>query len=178
MLRQMNKKYIVLLLALTAAVADLSARTEVAADTVSWKKVDPSQKRKKFDPEEFHKKLEAFITCEARLTEAEARAFFPMFYELKKQQRVYHTKIAQASRRVRKENLSEKECEKILMSVRKWKKQVMELELSYYEKWGKVLPASKIIKVLEADRFFGRKMFNNMVHPRKGGKGPVPSKGR
>lgn len=178
MLRQMNKKYMVLLLALTAVVTDLSARNEVPADTVSWKKVEPAQKRRKIDPEEFHKKLEAFITSEARLTEAEARAFFPMFYELKKQQRVYHTKIAQASRRVRKENLSEKECEKILTSIRKWKKQAMELELSYYDKWRKVLPASKIVKVLEADRFFGRKMFNNMVHPRKVRKGAVPSKDR
>ncbi len=178
MLRQMNKKYMVLLLALTAFVADVSAGTEVEADTVSWKKEEPVQKRKRIDPEEFHKKLEAFITREARLTEAEARAFFPMFYELRKQQRVYHTKIAQASRRVRRENLSEKECEKTLTSIRKWKKQAMELELSYYDKWRKVLPASKIVKVLEADRFFGRKMFNNMVHPRKGKTGPAPSKGR
>ena len=165
MLRQMNKKYMVLLLALTAFVADVSAGTEVEADTVSWKKEEPVQKRKRIDPEEFHKKLEAFITREARLTEAEVRAFFPMFYELRKQQRVYHTKIAQASRRVRRENLS-------------GKKQAMELELSYYDKWRKVLPASKIVKVLEADRFFGRKMFNNMVHPRKGKTGPAPSKGR
>ena len=45
------------------------------------------QERWKFNPEEFRAKLEEFITKKAEFTSAEAQTFFPIFHQMKEEQR-------------------------------------------------------------------------------------------
>ena len=39
--------------------------------------------RGKFNPEEFKAKLESYVTAEVGFTQAEAQAFYPIFFEMK-----------------------------------------------------------------------------------------------
>ena len=45
------------------------------------------QEKGKFNPEEFRAKLEEFIIKKAELTSAEAQTFFPIFHQMKEEQR-------------------------------------------------------------------------------------------
>ena len=121
----------------------------------------------RFKPEEMQKKAEAFIIREAGLTPKEVETFFPLLNDMKRRQRDLHKKIGRALRRVEKEKLSEKDCEKILKEVVRLQRQAAELETKAYADWQRVLPAEKLLKVMKADREFGRKFFMKMTGKRR-----------
>lgn len=119
--------------------------------------------RKPFDPVAFKKNLENYIIKEANLTPEEALHFFPLFHVLHENQRTLHRKIGHLSYVAAKKELSEKECEEILESIVGLRKQLAEMQNAAYKAWRKVLPASKILKVMNAEHRFGRHTFHDMV---------------
>lgn len=117
----------------------------------------------RISPEELRKRQEAFISSQAKLTQAEAAYFFPLFRELRKKQRSVRHTIRKNLRRVQEERLSEKECDRLLQQNAKLERQHVDLELSYYNLWRKKLTATKIMNILAADRQFSRKVFEHKV---------------
>jgi len=121
--------------------------------------------KKPFNPEEFRKKFETYIIKKSGLTETEAQRFFPLLHELRQQQRATQGKIRRALSRFDKEKLSDRDCERILAEIHRQQKLHNNLEAKYNEKFKKVLPARKLLKVIKAEREFGREMFRK--GPRK-----------
>lgn len=117
----------------------------------------------RIDPEELRKQQEAYITREAGLTPGEAAFFFPSFRELKQKQRAIRKAIRAYGKRTREGKLSEKECDKALQKIQQLEKQNTDIEVKYYANWRKILPASKIIKILDADRRFSKQVFNRRI---------------
>lgn len=117
----------------------------------------------KFDFEQFRKDLTKHISTRAGFTAKEAQAFFPLFFEMKAKQRSYMRKTVRAYRRVEKEDLKEKECQKILREVENLEGKKDEMERTYMQRLEKAVGAKKLMKALNADHEFGRKMFHNMA---------------
>lgn len=113
----------------------------------------------KFNPQEFRRDFEKFVTKRAGLSEKDAKAFFPLFHEMKRQQRDIHGKIRRSMKRVGEKNLPEKDCQRILTEVFRLRKQNAELEQAYYAKFRKILSARDLLKVMEAEHQFGKERF-------------------
>ena len=122
----------------------------------------------KFDFEQFRKDLTKHISTRAGFTAKEAQAFFPLFFEMKAKQRSYMRKTVRAYRRVEKEDLKEKECQKILREVENLESKKDEMERTYMQRLEKAVGAKKLMKALNADHEFGRKMFHNMAGRSRG----------
>ena len=116
-----------------------------------------------FRPQDFEKQLERFITTEAGLTAEEATAFFPLFHKFKKEQRKIFKSINNCSKRIEKENLTEAECEKILHEIETLQKQSSQAQSKAMKEWRKIISASKILKVLNADHRFGKHFYRKMT---------------
>ena len=124
------------------------------------------QGRGHFDPVKFRKDLEAYITKEAGLTEDEAKKFFPVFHSSKRELRKLSKQVAVASMRIKKENLTEKQCDQILAEIEENRKRCAEIQNEASKEWRKILPASKILKVFNAEHNFGKRTFRSMVGKR------------
>ena len=122
----------------------------------------------KFDFEQFRKDLTKHISTRAGFTAKEAQAFFPLFFEMKAKQRSYMRKTVRAYRRVEKEDLKEKECQKILREVENLEGKKDEMERTYMQRLEKAVGAKKLMKALNADHECGRKMFHNLAGHRRG----------
>lgn len=121
----------------------------------------------KFQPKEFVKDMEAFIVCEANLTPEEATAFFPLFHQLKRGQRELQKQIVKLSKSIENQNLSEQQCEEILEKITQCHVKLEELQVNALSEWRKLLPASKVLKVILADHKFGKKVYREMMQKRK-----------
>lgn len=124
---------------------------------------NPGRQKPRMNWQELRKKQEAFITQNASLTEAEADFFFPLFHELKQKQREIRRRIHRISKEMEQGTHTEKQCDKYLEEIGKLHKQSTELEISYHKKWRKKLSASKIIKILSADRRFSKQVFDRKI---------------
>jgi len=128
----------------------------------------PRPGRGNFNPTEFRKKVRAFITKEAKLTQSEANIIFPLFFELKDQQRNLKKKIDNACRRVTKERLSERDCQQILAEVKRMQRQFGELEGKFYDRLRqRKISASTILRLMAADEKFRRTTFHNATNAPK-----------
>lgn len=114
-----------------------------------------------FNPQEFRQKFEAYVTKRAGLSQAEARAFFPMFHNMKTKEREIRDKIKRMIHRVQTERVSNADCQRILQEVLRLRQQKSDLEQRSYREFSRVLPAEKLLRVMEAERAFGREMFRN-----------------
>lgn len=121
--------------------------------------------RPKFDPEEMRCQTEAFIIREAGLTPEEADKFFPVYFEMKEKVRNTQRKIDQAYRKAAEQNMSERDCERILDEVVRMEKLREQTEADYMKRLRKLIPASKLIKAVLAEQNFGREKFREMVRP-------------
>lgn len=121
---------------------------------------------KKFNPEKFKKELVRHITHEAGLTPKEAKAFFPVFFEMKEKQRALQRQKGRALRQAAKNNLNEKDCRRVLDEVQRLEKKSLSIEQEYVERLRKCVGAQKLLKAKVADMGFGRKMFHQMTKKR------------
>ena len=125
----------------------------------------PQRGRQDFNPTEFRKKVSNFITREAGLSQREADIVFPIFFEVKGQQRELKHRIDNACQRVTSERLTERDCQRILMEVQRMNKQFGELESNLYDKLRqRGIPASKILRIKAADEKFRRTTFRDATH--------------
>ena len=119
-----------------------------------------AQNKKQFDPAKFDAELEQFITTEACLSPQESSAFFPLYREMRKKQKV----LFDQSRRLRHTDLSnDKACEDAIRNQDALDIEIKELQQKYHNKFMKILPASKVLKLIRAEDKFHRQYFKRMA---------------
>lgn len=125
---------------------------------------DKRPKPNDMNPEKFRKELKKFISREAGFTPKEAQAFFPLFFEMKEKLRDMEHKKMNAINRAAKNNMSEKDCSRILREMNEMDKKVMRTEHEYLARMQKAVGSQKLVKAVSADRKFGRRMFRKMAN--------------
>ena len=119
----------------------------------------------KFDPQEFTKRMEGYISMKAGLTKEEADKFFPIYREFKEKQRDLTFKQMQL-KRVAPSNDSE--YDKVVNEIASLSVQIAKLEQTYFPRMCKVISAKKVYIVLQAENDFHR----DMVRQPQWGGGP------
>ena len=101
----------------------------------------------------------AFLTDRIDLTEAEAEKFWPIYnvYEEEKKA-IKEDKLVEALNA----DISEKEAEKALTSIMDLRSKELELDKKYLGKFRTVLSASKVVKLIKAEREFKAKMVGKL----------------
>lgn len=102
----------------------------------------------------------SFITKEAGLSAQEAARFFPVFDEMKGKQRGYFDKLRAV---YNASPSSEREAREAIEKADAYEIQLKQIEQRYHKEMLKVLPATKLLRVLEAERRFHRQMFRKMA---------------
>lgn len=120
-------------------------------------------KDKKKNPEKFKKDLQDFITKEANLTESEARAFFPVFFEMKEKLRNLEHQNRRAIRNAVENNANDYDCSLVLRGQALSNEKYARIERQYLDRMEIIVGASKLIKVLYADNIFGRRVLKQMT---------------
>lgn len=123
-----------------------------------------AQKKQAFDPIKFEADLEKFIASEVELTPAEASEFFPVYREMRKKQLAYFRK----ERCFRK--VDTKDAKACAEAIRKRDKNEVELKVlqkNYHERFLTILPATKVFKILKAERKFHKQCFRKAKPQKK-----------
>lgn len=113
-------------------------------------------------PEEFRAKQEAFITERAELTLAEAKKFFPIYFELQAKKKEINDNIWKELRKGKEDKLTDAQYEEIMLKVYDLRLASDKLDKSYYEKYKKVLSPKKIYQVQRAEARFHREILKGV----------------
>ena len=123
-------------------------------------------KKPHFSPEEFQAKQKAYITEKADLTDQEAEAFFPLFFELQKKKFELERNVRKDFKKERNEKMTEEECRNFVYKMADTKIEIAKLEREYTEKYLKVLPPCKLRRVQHAEGSFQRDLMKKMTEQR------------
>ena len=126
-----------------------------------------NRERKPFSHEEFQTKQKQFITEKAGLTQEEADAFFPLFFELQKKKFGIEHNARKDIRKPQGEKMNEDECREFVYRMADTKIEIAKLEREYVDKYLKVLNACKLKKVQHAEGAFQRHLMKEMIQFRK-----------
>ncbi len=125
---------------------------------------DQERKREKFNPQKFEMRLEQYVVKEACITEAEAVKFLPVFREMRQKQ----IETINEARKARvKKPATEEEWEEVLKAHDNKEIQLKKILQTYHNRMLKVIPASKIIKMIKAEERFHREIFAKMNQNRQ-----------
>lgn len=114
-----------------------------------------AQDNKRFSPEKFEADLRYFITKEASLTPQEADKLFPVFREMREKQREIYEKM----RKLGMNKASDDEaCKQFIIEYDKLNLELGQLDVTYHKKMIKMIPASKVYAVMQAEKRFHRQM--------------------
>lgn len=127
---------------------------------------DDKGKPRRFSPQEFIQRQEAFIVKEVGLSTYEAANFFPLYHNMGKEKFELNRKIRIQMRKARTPGLTEKEYAGILEEMDKLQVEKVKLEADYHQKFRKVLPTDKVLRVIDADIKFDRMILKEMVRHR------------
>ena len=137
------------------------------------------QQQGKFNPQEFKAKLESYVTAEAGFTQAEAQAFYPIYFEMKGKQRGLQRQIFQLKKNAPQTG-ADKDYAIIIQKVKDLGVEMAKLEVNYYKKMCAVVPPQKVYKAMCAEDQFHRKMLEGFGgqqdRPRRGGPRPKQNK--
>ena len=133
-----------------------------------WSRNTPQQQQVpnrsgQFSPTEYWNQQKAFFTEKAGLTEDEAAAFFPLYNELQQKKRDLNREMR---RMTRQENLTEEQAQKSLDAIADFNIRIAELEKEYVQKFKEVLPATKILKVQNAEEQFNSQILKDIQQSR------------
>lgn len=110
----------------------------------------------KFDPAKFDAEQQQFITKAANLTDQEAARFFPLFREMQKKQRAIYERQRKLGF---KKPADEKGCAESIRQHDQIDLELKQIQQTYHNKFLRVIPASKLYDVLQAeDHFFRMKL--------------------
>lgn len=118
-----------------------------------------AQEPKKFDPAQFEADLEQFVTTEARLTPAESAEFFPLYREMRKKQMAY---FCDHRRWHYVDEADDKACADVIRRLDNNDLEIKRLQQSYHEKFLRILPASKVYRIIKAEEKFHRQQFKRI----------------
>ncbi|MCH5179152.1 MAG: hypothetical protein J1F13_05660 [Prevotellaceae bacterium] len=122
---------------------------------------------RRFSPEEFKQKIEAFITEQAKLTPQEAQKLLPLYHAMRNEQRKLLGERNHIMREADKGNLSEKDAQKTLERANAIDRQMLDIGVDYQKKMLKIVSASKLLSVQAAEKRFERNMLRRMASPPK-----------
>lgn len=118
-----------------------------------------AQEPKKFDPAQFEANLEQFVTTEARLTPAESAEFFPLYREMRKKQMAY---FCDHRRWQYVDEADDKACADAIRRIDNNDLEIKRLQQAYHEKFLRILPASKVYRIIKAEEKFHRQQFKRI----------------
>ncbi len=147
------KKILFTLIAILSIIAPT-----VAQDASST----PERSKKRFSLQEFQERQRNFITIDAKLTQEEADAFFPIFFELQKKKWLINKEARDKVNAKYGKEHSEDKCLLIVNEFADAKIKIAELEKEYIKKYLKVLPASKILGIQRAEEHFQKETIRQM----------------
>ena len=131
----------------------------------AWAQPEPPKGQPRFDPAKFQQMVEESLTKAAELTADEAKAFFPLYTEMRKKQR----EMGKQMHEIKKQKpTSEKAYQETVERVKRLQVEMAELEEEYYKRFFTVLSAEKVFKVLKADDDFHRRMVQRSQGNRQG----------
>lgn len=119
-----------------------------------------------FSPTEYWNQQKAFFTERARLTEDEANAFFPLYNELQQKKRELNRETRRIMRQEGGTEVSEEQSLKAIDAIAETNIKIAELEKEYLQKFKKVLPASKILKIQNAEEQFNSQILKDIQQSR------------
>lgn len=118
-----------------------------------------AQEPKKFDPAQFEANLEQFVATEARLTPAESAEFFPLYREMRKKQMAY---FCDHRRWHYIDEADDKACADAIRRLDNNDLEIKRLQQAYHEKFLRILPASKVYRIIKAEDKFHRQQFKRI----------------
>lgn len=122
--------------------------------TMAVQAQDNRQKRH-FDVEALKREKSEFLIKELNLTDAESKAFLPLESELmEKKFEIYRNARMQTRELRRKKDKTDADYKKITQVNLEAERKESELQIEYFKKFSKVLPAEKIEKYRAADLKF------------------------
>lgn len=126
---------------------------------------------RKFDPKKFEADLEQFISTEAGLTPQEAAKFFPLYREMRKKQFAYFNQ----DRFDRHVDMSdENQCENAIRNKDNREIKMKEIQQTYHNKFLRIMPATKVMRIIKAEDKFHRQTFDRVVKRRGGQRSRKP----
>ena len=129
--------------------------------------------RERFNPEEFRAKLEQFITQKAEFTSAEAQIFFPIFHQMKEEQRDLQKEIFTLKRIPKDITPSEKEYANKIQRICELNTKIAQIQENYYKKLYKAVPAQKVYKAMLAEDNYHRMMLRQFDQRRRNNNHPI-----
>lgn len=102
----------------------------------------------------------AYVTQRIGLTSAEAEKFWPVYREYSEKRRAIRGKMWEARR-------SQKSQEEILQLDLKLKQEELDLEKEYTGKFGKIIPADKLVKLRQAELDFRKLLLKQIQQQRR-----------
>ncbi|GAB6012859.1 hypothetical protein [Viscerimonas tarda] len=126
------------------------------------------QENKRFNLEEFKKNRIEFLKKELKLTNDEAKTFFPLSDELMRKKYELNKSLMEKNRNLKnKTNITDAEYEEIVREMLEVRIKEAKLEKEYYEKFKIVLSPEKIYKYQMAELKHARNMLNNRERPER-----------
>ena len=119
-----------------------------------------------FSPAEYAQQQREFFTRNAELTQEEADAFFPIYNELQQKKRELNRETRRIMRQEGGAEPSEEQCLKAIEARAETNIKIAELEKEYLKKYKEVLPASKILKVQNAEEQFNSQILKDIQQSR------------
>ncbi|MBR6169435.1 MAG: hypothetical protein IKQ51_01845 [Bacteroidaceae bacterium] len=123
--------------------------------------------RRSFNPEEFRAKLEEFITQKAEFTSTEAQSFFPIFHQMKEEQRNLQKEIFTLKRIPKDATPSEKDYANKIQRICELNTKMAQIQENYYKKLSKAVPAQKVYKAMLAEDIYHRMMLRQFDQRRR-----------
>ncbi|MGM9704981.1 MAG: hypothetical protein ACI3YB_03210 [Prevotella sp.] len=119
-----------------------------------------AQKKKGFNPQQFEAELEQFITIDACLTPQEASRIFPLYREMRRKQFMFmaderHNRYVDID--------DDNACAEAIRLRDKRDLDVKKMQKEYHEKFLKILPASKVLRIIRSEDKFHRQIFKRVA---------------
>lgn len=128
---------------------------------------DSNKGKRHFSPEEFQKKQKEFIMEKAEMTDEQAEAFFPLFFELQKKKFELEGNARREMKFKRNEKPTEEQCRKFVNKMAEVKVEIAKLEQAYIEKYLEVVPPCKLLEIQHAEGMFQRHLMKEMMRHRE-----------
>lgn len=123
-------------------------------------------RNEQFSPAEYWEQQKEFFTNQASLTQDEANAFFPIYNELQQKKRELNRQIRRIMREEGGPMISEDGSLKAIDAKADVNIKIAELEKEYLQKFKQVLPASKILKIQNAEEQFNSQILKDIQQTR------------
>lgn len=119
-----------------------------------------------FSPAEYARQQRDFFTKNAELTQEEADAFFPIYNELQQKKRELSRETRRFMREAAGPDASDEQSLKAIDAQAETNLKIAELEKEYLQKFKEVLPATKILKIQNAEEQFNSQMLKDIQQSR------------